>query len=358
MRRPQARSRRGRRRRRAALDHDFDPLPLSRSFPLPLSRSFPLPLDSSSAAASRSSRSRASRASSASSTAPERRGPRRTRRRRQQRRTAERARSTKQRRIGDHPINRTPPNARNPAVKPTHNFVPLDEDKQTHPLMRRIQDRRIAPGQPPQILAIHAEFLRSLNDVAEVLAQSARRSLVAKMRKRCRPPRKHRHQRLTRLGQLGLQSGPRPPRRLKIRLITGIDNGFSFPRRSPAEPHETQHSRNAASSRERRSIVPHKVDGLSRNDSLLSNMARSFGMRCSARCLTLIGSARCRTPRRLQQPATNHIAVEQPQHPAPTCRTSGTRTTTSRRRSEISATARRRSARRRRAGRGTSSSQP
>ncbi len=139
----------------------------------------------------------------------------------------------KQRRIGGHPVHRTPTNASNLARKPADNFVPLDEDKQTHPLMRCIQDRWIAPGQPSQILPIHAEFLRSLNDVAEVLTQSARRSLVAKMRKRCGPPRKHRHQRLPRLGQLGLQSGPRPPRRLKIRLITRISNGFSFPRRPP-----------------------------------------------------------------------------------------------------------------------------
>ena len=139
---------------------------------------------------------------------------------------------TKQHRIRGHPINRTPPNARNPAVKPAYNFVPLDDDKKLHPLVRRLQDRRIAPGQPAKVLPTHAEILRSLNDVAEMLAQSAGRGLVAQMRKRCGPPRKHRHQRLTRLGQLGLQSGPGPPRRLKIRLITRIDNGFSFPQRS------------------------------------------------------------------------------------------------------------------------------
>ena len=139
---------------------------------------------------------------------------------------------TEQRRILAHPINRTAPNARNPAVKPTYDFVPLDDDKQLHPLVCCIKYSRICPRQPPQILPIHAELLRSPNDVAEVLTQSASRSLVAKMRKRRRPPRKHRHQRSTRLGQLGLQSGPGPPRRLKIRLATRIDNGFSFPRRS------------------------------------------------------------------------------------------------------------------------------
>jgi hypothetical protein len=132
---------------------------------------------------------------------------------------------TKQRRVGAHPINRTAPFARNSAVKPPYNFVPLDDDKQFHPLMRRTQNRWIAPAQTPQSLPIHTEFLGSLDDVAEVLAQSTSGSLVAKMRKRFWPPRKHRHQRLTRLGQLGLQSGPGPLRRLEIRLFAGIDNG-------------------------------------------------------------------------------------------------------------------------------------
>ena len=60
------------------------------------------------------------------------------------------------------------------------------------------------------------------------------------------------------------------------------------------------HLRNAASSRDRRSSLPHRC-GLSRSDSVVSSMARSFGIRCSARCLTLIVSHRCRIPRRLQQ---------------------------------------------------------
>ena len=75
-------------------------------------------------------------------------------------------------RVRKHPINRTLPNARNPAVKPAHGLGPHMVDKQTHPLMRRFQNTRIAPGQTTQILPIHAEFLRSLNDVAEVLAQA------------------------------------------------------------------------------------------------------------------------------------------------------------------------------------------
>jgi hypothetical protein len=48
MRRPRAHSRRGRRRRRAALDHKFSPLALgsspSRRFPLPFEGRFSLPL--------------------------------------------------------------------------------------------------------------------------------------------------------------------------------------------------------------------------------------------------------------------------------------------------------------------------
>ena len=53
--------------------------------------------------------------------------------------------------------------------------------QQLLPLGRRIQNARIVPSQTPQILAIHAEILRSLGDVAEAPAQSARRSLVAEM---------------------------------------------------------------------------------------------------------------------------------------------------------------------------------
>ena len=86
--------------------------------------------------------------------------------------------------VRKHPISRTLPNARNPAVKPAHGLAPHMVNKQTHPLVRRFQNTRIVPGQPPQILAIHAEFLCSLNDVAEMPAQSASRSLVAQMLKR------------------------------------------------------------------------------------------------------------------------------------------------------------------------------
>jgi hypothetical protein len=41
---PQTRGRRGRRRRRAALNHDFDLLPFPLPFQFPLNRCFPLPL--------------------------------------------------------------------------------------------------------------------------------------------------------------------------------------------------------------------------------------------------------------------------------------------------------------------------
>ena len=229
MRRPQARSRRGRRRSRAALDHDLTPGPISRNFTFPLSCSFPLTL------VSKLRRrfpielfpgkprlvNRRSRMIGAA-TPPSRR----------QQGEQRMIQIAKQRGVSSHPIHCTPTNTRFPAVKPADDFVPPNEDKQPHPLVRRIQDRRIVPGQPAKLRSRNAKLLRGRNHGAEVLAQSPRRSLVANVRKRGRPPRKHRHQRLARLGQLGLQSGPRPPRRLKIRLLAGIDNGFRFPRRS------------------------------------------------------------------------------------------------------------------------------
>jgi hypothetical protein len=72
--------------------------------------------------------------------------------------------------------------------------------------------------------------------------------------------------------------------------------------------------RNATSNRTRRSIVPHKC-GLSRNDSVLSSFARSFGIRCSARCLTPISSQRYRNPRLTQQSLHN----ASPQNNRKTC---------------------------------------
>ena len=103
-------------------------------------------------------------------------------------------------RVREHPIDGTLPNTRNPAVEPAHGLAPHMLGKQLHPLVRSVQNRRIAPGQTPQILAIHAEIPGSLNDVAEMPAQSPRRLLVAQMRQRRRPLRKHRHQRSTRSG--------------------------------------------------------------------------------------------------------------------------------------------------------------
>jgi hypothetical protein len=55
------------------------------------------------------------------------------------------------------------------------------------------------------------------------------------------------------------------------------------------------HPRNAASSRPPLSSLPHKC-GLSRRDTGLSSMARSFGIRRSARCRCPAGSERYRTP--------------------------------------------------------------
>ena len=234
---------------------------------------------------------------------------------REQRQTASKW-MTEHHRVRKHSINRTPPNARNPAVKPAHGLVPHMVDKQTHPLMRRIQNTRIVPGQPPQILAIHAELLRSLNDVAKVLAQSARRSLVADMRKRCRPFRNERHggpamvtdsYNLDLIWAIGRLGG------LKIRLVTWIDNCFSFPRRSAPEPHETRIRAALASSRERRSIVPHNT-GLSRNDCLLSNMARKLR---DPKLGTLPDAHRLATEPHAAPGAaasTDHRSLEQAQH--------------------------------------------
>ena len=190
--------------------------------------------------------------------------------------------------------------------------------------MRRIQNRWIAPGQPPQILAIHAEFLRSLNDVAEMPAQSPRRSLVAQMRKRCGPPRKHRHQRLTRLGQLGLQSGPRPPRRLKIRLLTRIDNGFSFPRRSHLSRTKLAFTQPRLKPRsplhrapQGRWLEPQWLVALKHGAKLRDPMLRTLP--------DAHRSARGRIPRRLQQPGQT-IRRDVASASAPTCRTSGIQT--------------------------------
>jgi hypothetical protein len=90
----------------------------------------------------------------------------------------------KQPRIGEHPVHRTPTNAGGVAHKPAHNFIPPEEGKQTHPLMRRVQNSRIAPDQPSQMLWIHAEILSSLFDGAKLPAQRPRRLLVAHMRQR------------------------------------------------------------------------------------------------------------------------------------------------------------------------------
>ena len=57
----------------------------------------------------------------------------------------------------------------------------------------------------------------------------------------------------------------------------------------------------AASCRDLRAIVPHKVDGLRHKDSSLSSMAHNCGTRLSARCRTLIGQQRYRAPRSRRQ---------------------------------------------------------
>ena len=90
------------------------------------------------------------------------------------------------------------------------------------------------------------------------------------------------------------------PRRLPPSLEVSLDtsvgslsecsssSGQSFaPRKHSLEPLAALHR------------PPHT--GLSRNDVSLSNMALSFGIRCSARCRADFPSARNRTPRRVQQ---------------------------------------------------------
>ncbi len=77
---------------------------------------------------------------------------------------------TKQPRIGEHPVHRAPPNAGGLAVKSPYDLVPPDGGKQSLALMRSVQDRRIAPDQPPQMLRIHTEILGRLFDSAETPA--------------------------------------------------------------------------------------------------------------------------------------------------------------------------------------------
>jgi hypothetical protein len=143
VRRPQARSRRGRRLRRAALDQDFDLLLLP--LPFPLSRRFSLSLDNLLSHSFSLKGDLLSALDQTMRTAS-------TRSWREQRQTASKW-MIGHHRVREHPINRTPPNTRNSAVEPAHGLVPHMADKQIHPLMRRIQNERIVPG-PPQILAI------------------------------------------------------------------------------------------------------------------------------------------------------------------------------------------------------------
>ena len=104
VRRPQARSRCDGRRRRAPLDHDFGTLllagPLSRRFPLPLSRPLHVPLRRDFPLEGRTSPLSFDENIGTAGTANARRGSQRM------------VEIAKQRRVGEHPINRPPPNAR------------------------------------------------------------------------------------------------------------------------------------------------------------------------------------------------------------------------------------------------------
>ena len=63
-------------------------------------------------------------------------------------------------RIRRHTINSTPPIAPSPAVKPPYNFVPLDEDKQTHPFVRQSKIAGL----------LHVNLLRSVRVTPSSLA--------------------------------------------------------------------------------------------------------------------------------------------------------------------------------------------
>ena len=96
-------------------------------------------------------------------------------------------------RVGAHPVDRALPNAGALAVEPAHGLVPHVVEKHRLPLMRGVQNRRIAPGQPAEGPAGDAKIAGGLDDVAEVLAKGARSLLVAEMLERGRTLRKHRH---------------------------------------------------------------------------------------------------------------------------------------------------------------------
>ena len=186
-----------------------------------------------------------------------------------------------------HSIGRPSLPLRAAAVKRRDDFRLHERMEQIHPLVRSIQNPRIVPGQTTQGLAVDTEIASGRDKIAEAPRQHNRRRLVANMGESRRPLRNMRHQRGF---TLGLATG------------SGSSSSTCTSRKRPRlRPTINSHRRNAASSRLRRSIVPHNT-GFNRNDSALSSMARNFGIRCSARCLTLIGSARGRIPRCLQQP--------------------------------------------------------
>jgi hypothetical protein len=158
--------------------------------------------------------------------------------------------------------------------------------EQIHPLVRAFQNPRIVPGQTTQIRALYTEVPRRLDEVAKIPRQHNRRSLVANMGESRRTLRKMRHQRGFTLGR-AMGSG-------------GISSACTSRKRRLLRLTMYSARRSAASKRARRSIVPHKC-GFSRRDSVLSNMARNFGILYSAHLLELIIRTRYRAPRRWQQ---------------------------------------------------------
>ena len=101
--------------------------------------------------------------------------------------------------------------------------------EQIHPLVRSFQNPRIVPGQPPQVLTVHAEIASRLDEVAEMPRQHNRRSLVAKMRESRRTLRHVRHQRVVltlgrAMGSGGISSACTSRKRRLLRLRPSILN--------------------------------------------------------------------------------------------------------------------------------------
>jgi hypothetical protein len=325
VRRPQARSWRGYERR--ALDRDFNSLPFSPAItlelnsplPLPLAsklrRRFPFPLEDP-LALDLSRRFPLEPLASKASPRLRRRTRSETGRWSQKLERRILQQITKQRRVGGHPVHRAPANARNRTHEPAHDLVPPNGENQTPALIRRIQDRRVAPDQPSQILAINAEFRGSLGDIAKMPAQRASRPLVGQMRQRYGPLRKRRHQRSIKFRQLRLRSGPWPLRSHEIRLIARIADIYGFTRRPPANDTKLRFAQRRLEPRTALHRAPQRR-------GLEPQWRLALQLRAKPRNATLSTLPAAHWTSFVQQPASaeapraQQLTVEQPQHPGP-----------------------------------------